>query len=144
MCGVPGLAQQLQSAAVAELVQFVTRFRVADRCAGGRHRVGSAAIVRLPVPAILPARGILWRTAITRQSLSGDSMSVLERSRTSANAMWCPGAESNHRHCDFQSHALPTELPGRRAGPGRAAQQGAGVIDARVRTVQNAAPTVMP
>jgi hypothetical protein len=30
---------------------------------------------------------------------------------------WCPGAGSNHRHCDFQSHALPTELPGRRAGP---------------------------
>src|SRR6266516_4891083 len=26
---------------------------------------------------------------------------------------WCPGAELNHRHCDFQSHALPTELPGR-------------------------------
>src|SRR5471030_737937 len=25
---------------------------------------------------------------------------------------WCPGAESNHRHCDFQSHALPAELPG--------------------------------
>src|ERR1700752_4822780 len=28
---------------------------------------------------------------------------------------WCPGAESNHRHCDFQSHALPTELPGHAA-----------------------------
>jgi integrase len=26
---------------------------------------------------------------------------------------WCPGAESNHRHGDFQSPALPTELPGR-------------------------------
>lgn len=26
---------------------------------------------------------------------------------------WCPGAESNHRHEDFQSSALPTELPGR-------------------------------
>ncbi len=26
---------------------------------------------------------------------------------------WCPGAESNHRHTDFQSVALPTELPGR-------------------------------
>jgi hypothetical protein len=39
------------------------------------------------------------------------------RERTSA-IRWCPGAESNHRHCDFQSHALPTELPGRRARPG--------------------------
>jgi hypothetical protein len=29
---------------------------------------------------------------------------------------WCPGAESNHRHCDFQSHALPTELPGQPGG----------------------------
>src|SRR6185437_9561091 len=25
---------------------------------------------------------------------------------------WCPGAGSNHRHADFQSAALPTELPG--------------------------------
>ncbi len=25
---------------------------------------------------------------------------------------WWPGAGSNRRHCDFQSHALPTELPG--------------------------------
>ena len=24
----------------------------------------------------------------------------------------CPGAGSNHRHVDFQSTALPTELPG--------------------------------
>lgn len=26
---------------------------------------------------------------------------------------WCPEAESNHRHEDFQSTALPTELSGR-------------------------------
>lgn len=25
---------------------------------------------------------------------------------------WWPGAESNCRHADFQSAALPTELPG--------------------------------
>ena len=31
---------------------------------------------------------------------------------------WCPEADLNHRHADFQSAALPTELPGRagRAG----------------------------
>ena len=27
---------------------------------------------------------------------------------------WCPGADLNHRHADFQSAALPTELPGHR------------------------------
>lgn len=32
---------------------------------------------------------------------------------TSRYEKWCPGAESNHRHHDFQSCALPTELPGR-------------------------------
>src|ERR1700758_299827 len=26
-------------------------------------------------------------------------------------AKWCLGADSNHRHADFQSAALPTELP---------------------------------
>ena len=29
---------------------------------------------------------------------------------------WCPGAESNHRHADFQSAALPLSYPGRPAG----------------------------
>ncbi len=31
---------------------------------------------------------------------------------------WCPGPELNQRHADFQSAALPTELPGRRAAKG--------------------------
>ena len=47
---------------------------------------------------------------------------------------WCPGAESNHRHCDFQSHALPTELPGRAGRPGGAC--GLGLIGRRLRPVQ--------
>src|SRR5436189_1582444 len=38
---------------------------------------------------------------------------------------WCPGAGSNHRHRDFQSRALPTELPGHsrlNRGPARRAR----------------------
>src|SRR5215475_2348654 len=58
--------------------------------------------------------------------------------RGSANAKWCPGAESNHRHHDFQSCALPTELPGRRAGPDGLLSKARGVIEARIHTVQNA------
>src|SRR6266566_4557220 len=49
---------------------------------------------------------------------------------------WCPGAESNHRHCDFQSHALPTELPGRRGPPKGRAKQSARFIEAGFRPVQ--------
>src|SRR5436305_4768366 len=39
---------------------------------------------------------------------------------------WCPGAELNHRHTDFQSVALPTELPG----------HGGGLIEMGARPVQ--------
>jgi hypothetical protein len=41
---------------------------------------------------------------------------------------WCPGAELNHRHRDFQSRALPTELPGRRAAPLRRGLGKAGAV----------------
>ena len=51
---------------------------------------------------------------------------------------WCPGAGSNHRHRDFQSRALPTELPGRRSPPAAGFVQSAAVIEGRFRPVQNA------
>ena len=56
---------------------------------------------KAPVTAALSNLPIFWQ------------FSVLQRKRG-----WCPGAESNSRHRDFQSRALPTELPGhRRAAP---------------------------
>ncbi len=37
---------------------------------------------------------------------------ILLDSGKRAEEKWCPEMESNQRHCDFQSHALPTELSG--------------------------------
>ena len=60
----------------------------------------AAAAIRARVPARLIGPPQSWRPSSSWRASTG-----LERG-------WCPGAESNHRHCDFQSHALPTELPG--------------------------------
>src|SRR5690606_5258157 len=48
------------------------------------------------------------------------------KSATEHREEWCPGTESNRRHCDFQSHALPTELPGQVRGPARMAGSAVG------------------
>ena len=49
------------------------------------------------------------------QSVVASTKNSLRRARRSLHGVpwWCPGADSNHRHADFQSAALPTELPGR-------------------------------
>src|SRR5436309_11162375 len=49
---------------------------------------------------------------------------------------WCPGTELNRRHTDFQSVALPTELPGHRrtrhfSEIPRAPQHGEKVVEPR-------------
>ena len=51
--------------------------------------------------------------------ISGLSSTLAEGSGSRRRGSWCPGAGSNHRHCDFQSHALPTELPGRSREPAK-------------------------
>jgi hypothetical protein len=65
---------------------------------------GATGTPRSPANPSAPISQVFFWSAHTAQS---PTMSA-----------WCPGAELNHRHCDFQSHALPTELPGH---PGRAA-----------------------
>lgn len=40
------------------------------------------------------------------------------------SVFWCPGTESNRRHGDFQSPALPTELPGQRGAIKRISKGG--------------------
>src|SRR5690349_1111996 len=69
------------------------------------------------VPTKCPAARDHARTNVNGKLLIDLFLLDFRRVRTSANTMWCPGAESNHRHHDFQSCALPTELPGRWAGP---------------------------
>ena len=52
-------------------------------------------------------------------------------------AGWCLGPESNQRHADFQSAALPTELP-RRSGYGAGPGAERGSIAARSGPVHGA------
>ncbi len=60
-------------------------------------------------------------------------------SSTEMGRKWCLGADSNHRHADFQSAALPTELP----RPG-ASVRGAVSIGRGPGVVQNAARPPSP
>jgi hypothetical protein len=69
-----------------------------------------------PRPAWVVGYATHWRPVPpASKSLSRPRWKALERP-VLIELPWCPGAESNHRHRDFQSRALPTELPGRRAG----------------------------
>jgi hypothetical protein len=40
----------------------------------------------------------------------------MEKSKRNKGLEWCPEADLNHRHADFQSAALPTELSGHLGG----------------------------
>src|SRR5689334_9018676 len=59
-------------------------------------------------PDTLTARDKKFEQNITLSSRKRDDTD----SKTRCGGEWCPGADLNHRHADFQSAALPTELPG--------------------------------
>ena len=57
-------------------------------------------------------------------SMTAGALRAPDAQRSTRNGKWCLGADSNHRHADFQSAALPTELPRRRcAGVARRARR---------------------
>ena len=45
--------------------------------------------------------------------------SIVSLMKIPQRSLWCPKVESNHRHKDFQSFALPTELSNQMAVPTR-------------------------
>ncbi len=80
------------------------RIRLASRHHGGRRweSIKSWAVARLDRRQVGPLGPCLLPNVLTSQP--GGRWS------------WCPGTELNRRHEDFQSSALPTELPGHPGG----------------------------
>ena len=90
-----------------KLVEFymagVTRLELATSCVTGRR---SNQLSYTPI-SFYGGHNRTWTydPLLVRQVLSQLSYATIFKK-------WCPEAESNHRHGDFQSPALPTELSG--------------------------------
>ena len=84
----------------------------------GARRRNNPNSLGLFVPCGLRADALVlhcWRN-VSNQVGDSHPAAELQAQKSPANArllcVWCPEAESNHRHEDFQSSALPTELSG--------------------------------
>ncbi len=53
-------------------------------------------------------------TQVGRVTAPPETENPWNLAESGVSVSWCPGTESNRRHGDFQSPALPTELPGQR------------------------------
>ena len=72
---------------------------------------------------IIRPEGAWDRPGVLMPPRNGHQDRTRQRELSYCLEKWCPGAESNHRHADFQSAALPLSYPG---GPwGRALSNGA-------------------
>ncbi len=107
---------ELQAAAVRKHEQLRARLGLLQLDIGKRHvGTGRSWCRRTPtnLPTILlDSSGPRGTGSHTERAKSFIYLSFTDMIRRCRKGFWCPGAESNHRHCDFQSHALPTELPG--------------------------------
>ena len=83
-------------------------------CTAGKHQ-DAVALSRASLTIRPAIRAFSWRSTIFR--LNGGSKAphiwpVFHIVAELSVLKWCPGAESNHRHEDFQSTALPLSYPG--------------------------------
>src|SRR6218665_1583513 len=84
----------------------------------GGLRQDAHRLLRVDQPQLRVQRGAHRHHAhapVTRQRKKKTTQTGVWRPRTFRTV--CPGPESNQRHGDFQSPALPTELPGRASRP---------------------------
>jgi hypothetical protein len=86
-----------------------------------RARIGIETLLKRTTLRTSPKYKVRYRhnsrSNVDFKLLLGQPAGANARCTSRIMEAWCPGAESNHRHRDFQSRALPTELPGRRASP---------------------------
>src|SRR5208283_3070451 len=106
--GVPSNDTHLRSTSSLSLAVTPTFSQV--YLVGAVARAPQLPLPRKYPPTTTPAARA--KIAILRTMLS-PSTRACEPPRTPKCQRWCPGTESNCLHTDFQSVALPVELPGR-------------------------------
>ena len=83
--------------------------RCCDPCRHPRCRLAATASAR---SGERNAHGNCQTLLRTRQTERKEATSGTNKALHFKGLKWCPGAESNHRHEDFQSTALPLSYPG--------------------------------
>ncbi len=86
-------------------------------CSNGRHgaMMGSDFALCCAISRTRAHRPLVQRAAqfhSTKQNGDPSGVAAFSKCLSHLEFFWWPGTESNRRHKDFQSSALPTELPG--------------------------------